>query len=156
MFGRIETTCLYTGQSTMILKSGSQTDYLPAIMLRLLIILAEMVAVLCMSTSTAMNAIAHTPNSTKSAIIRPLLQAYVKPPYCRARRRQTMLGIIKNSPKRSRFFSRSIIGISGLTGGKGSKMKKMTSKANPPIGRLTVVFRLALVQNSTRTRSHLL
>lgn len=105
-----------------------------------------MVAVLCVSASTTTNAMAHTPNTTKSAITRPLFQAYTVPPYCRARRRETTLGIIKNSPNRSKFLSRSIIGMSGFTGGKGSKIKKMTSKANPPIGRLTVISGLALIK----------
>jgi hypothetical protein len=68
------------------------------------------VAVSGISVSTRQKPIARTPKRTSRAMIRPSFQAYVEPPHCRAKRRQTTDGTRHRTPRGSKLRICSLIG----------------------------------------------
>ena len=115
----------------------TQVEYRrPAAMLRFLTIRGGTVAFSCFNIWTPMKAIIRTPNRTRRATIRQLFQAYVDPPHCKARRRQTTPGMKKNVPTGSSFsiFSRTV--RPEFAGAGALRMKAMMMSVTAPMGKL--------------------
>ena len=91
----------YTRSVSVLLKAVENESVRPGMMDRLLMIRAGMVAVSGFMICTTTKPIRRTPKRVKRAMMRPFDHAYVVPPHWSARRRQTMQGRRKNSPRRS-------------------------------------------------------
>lgn len=77
----------------------------PAKMLRCLMMRGGTVAVSGLKIWTRTKPMRRTPASTSSAMMRPLLQAYLEPPHCSARRRQMTPGSRNKRPRLSSWAS---------------------------------------------------
>lgn len=87
--------------------------------------------------STLMNAMARMPARTSRTMTRASCQAYLRPPHCRARRRQTMDGRRATRPKRSRVLRNSVQEVKASWSRFGGwTRKKKAIWMTAPMGRL--------------------
>jgi len=108
----------------------------PAQMLRCFTTRPGSVAVSGIMIWTTVKAIIRAANIANSGMMRQLLQGYVEPPHCRARRRQTTPGRKNSVPSGSSrlICVQTLAGTRFCSGGCQKKIMKTIVK--PPTGRL--------------------